>query len=659
MTLDPIIKAKIEQYKKDYYLVDEKDDAIFERYVNDNILSQVQPDVFKTEYELLDQICIGGSDDLGLDGIAISLNGQFIKSCEEVDDILVGSNKGHFEIYFIQSKNKDKFNLGEFMVFADGIENFLEEEISMPYNSEVENWHKIFNYITSQDIIVKWSSLPDIKCFYVVNGIMENIPHIKSHATIVKKRLEQKKIYGDIDFIFIDSKKLLDIININENNYEFFMEKVESISLPEAEQVDNSSIVLCEAGELIKLLSTPDGLLRKNIFDDNVRDFQGDTTINQEIANTITDEPQRFVLLNNGITIVCHEVKEINRKIIMSNPQIVNGCQTCNVLFQNYKKGVDLSNVYVIAKIIGSADTATVNNIVKGTNRQNIVYEEAFEITRDFHKKLEEFFRSFSIEGQKKIYYERRSKQYDNNDQITPLQKVNFRILIQSFVTLFLFKAEIGHKHESRLLSEYKNKIFLDNQSFYQYYLAAYIYLFTEKMFRTKELDKEFCPYKMQIMMIFKELIGGESPDINRRKEIDRYCKNVFRVLADEEKCKAEMERSVELFSAISDDWIAEKGDSFRDGRKDNADFTKFILNKIRTNGYVERNTKNVGKVLLIRRDKHGLYYGFIGRMPDNVFFHENENPGMNPDYEGKLVSYDLIETSRDLHAVNVTFIED
>ena len=80
MTLTPIIKAKLEQYIEDYYLTSLTESKAFERFINDNILSQIQPSVFKTEYELLDMICVGGSNDMGIDGIAISLNGQFIKS---------------------------------------------------------------------------------------------------------------------------------------------------------------------------------------------------------------------------------------------------------------------------------------------------------------------------------------------------------------------------------------------------------------------------------------------------------------------------------------------------------------------------------------------------------------------------------------------------
>lgn len=654
MTLDPIIKAKIQQYKKDYFLNELNEDQIFERFVNDNILSQMQPGVFKTEFELLDQICIGGGNDLGLDGIAISLNGQFIKSCTDIDDILIGNRKGTFEFIFIQSKNKVKFDLGEYMKFINGIETFLKETISMPHNDEVENWHKIFNYIMSNDMIIKWKCAPVIRTFFVVNGIWEENEHFISYSETFKENLKDKRCYADVETSFIDSKKLLEIVNVNENNYEFVMDLVDSMPLPEVSQVDNSSVVLCTAGELIKMLTTSDGLLRRNLFEDNVRDYQGETTINQEISNTIKNAAERFVLLNNGITIVCDEIKEMNRKVSIRNPQVVNGCQTCSVLFQSYKEKICIDNIYVIVKIIGSADNDIVNNIVKGTNRQNIVYEEAFEITRDFHKLLEQYFNSFMIENADKIYYERRSKQYDNNLLVKPYQRVNFRILIQSFVTMFLCKPEIGHKHESKLLHDYRNKIFQENQSFKQYYLAAYIYVYIEKMFRTNNINRDFYAYKMQIMLIFKELIGGKSPDINHKKEIERYCDDIIRKISNEEEKKKYVKKAVEAFENISNEWIDVKGTAYRDSRKDNPDFTKFLLNKLREERRDEIETKNVGKVLNVNTDRKGEFFGFIQREPQNIFFHEQSNPGINLTYEEKTVSYDVKKINGSVQAVNI-----
>ena len=126
-------------------------------------------------------------------------------------------------------------------------------------------------------------------------------------------------------------------------------------------------------------------------------------------------------------------------------------------------------------KVIATRSLEITNSIVKGTNRQNIVYDEVFEITRQFHKDLEYLFNALAVESGVRLFYERRSKQYINNPTIKPFEKVNLRGIIQSFVSIFLSEPFKGHRHESKLLQEYRNKIFIDTQSKYPYYMAALI----------------------------------------------------------------------------------------------------------------------------------------------------------------------------------------
>ena len=67
----------------------------------------------------------------------------------------------------------------------------------------------------------------------------------------------------------VDEKELIKLIDYNENNYEFVIDIVDSMPLPEVENVDNSRVVLCRASELVKMITTSEGSLRRNIFDDN------------------------------------------------------------------------------------------------------------------------------------------------------------------------------------------------------------------------------------------------------------------------------------------------------------------------------------------------------------------------------------------------------
>ena len=110
------------------------------------------------------------------------------------------------------------------------------------------------------------------------------------------------------------------------------------------------------------------------------------------------------------------------------------------------------------------------------------------------------------MNGYQKIYYERRSKQYADNLQIKPQQKISFRALIQSMVALFLNHVEDSHKHEYTLLRNYKDNLFVETHSYQPYYLAAFLYLNVDILFREKKLPKELSNFKMHIMLLIKEM---------------------------------------------------------------------------------------------------------------------------------------------------------
>ena len=96
----------------------------------------------------------------------------------------------------------------------------------------------------------------------------------------------------------------------------------------------------------------------------------------------------------------------------------------------------------------------------KSYGKMNVSEDEAFEITRDFHKNLENFFLFMPSKGEdyEKIYYERRSKQYADNPTILATQKINFRLLIQSVVAIKIagFPPDIN---KEKLIDNYCKKI--------------------------------------------------------------------------------------------------------------------------------------------------------------------------------------------------------
>ena len=87
-------------------------------------------------------------------------------------------------------------------------------------------------------------------------------------------------------------------------------------------------IGLLPLSEYFRMITDEDGNVRRRLFFDNIRDFQGDTPINVSIANTLQSESSiEFPLRNNGITIVTRKLQRVGPQFTLEDFQIVNGCR--------------------------------------------------------------------------------------------------------------------------------------------------------------------------------------------------------------------------------------------------------------------------------------------------------------------------------------------
>ena len=76
-----------------------------------------------------------------------------------------------------------------------------------------------------------------------------------------------------------------------------------------------------------------------------------------------------------------------------SDYQIVNGCQTSNVLFNNMNM-VDLNNLQIIVKLIASKDKEIQTSIIVGNNSQTEVKREQLVSLLESQKAIEDYIRS-------------------------------------------------------------------------------------------------------------------------------------------------------------------------------------------------------------------------------------------------------------------------
>ncbi|MEH2003856.1 AIPR family protein [Nostoc sp.] len=679
--MEPILKGHFNNFKKVFEIVtsstsseeDKKKDAkAFEKFVNYVLLSLDYPDIFTADAELLDFVCIGGGYDTGIDGIGIKVNDKLVRNSDEVSQITQVNNKINIEFVFIQSKMQTKFDTSEFTTFGTGVKNFFSDGY-LTENSKIKDFRDIKDFIYSEKIISKLEKIPSIYLYYVSTGIEPTDENFKGNLKLLNKELtECGYFFENVEVNVLGGRQLIKFCRELENKFEVQMNIIDIFPLIVDSKADvkKAYAFTCNASEFLKILQKEDGTLRRSLFNDNVRDYLGaNGAVNSEIEKTITDTPEMFLLCNNGITIVCSDFEQVRDKLVkIENPQIVNGCQTSNSLF-NLKDTLNITKVQLLVRLISTENLSISNKIVRGTNKQNQVLDEAFEATLIFHQEtLEPFFLAF--DNDVKIYYERRAKQYNNDPLINKTQIVNLRVLTQTFVAMFLNSPHDSHRHEAKLLEEYtgekeKRKIFRDDHSPYPYYISALTWYFFEKYFREERIDKKYRTYKAHLYLILKHSVGEFPPkQLIKSKGLDYYCDKLLHILK-ESQFENQIGKVLQVFDATQSLW-AESRSAY--GIKDNKEFTDllikqsreyFIQNQVPT---TEKDAETIysGTILTIKGENE-RWYGFIkrGYQYENVYFN---NLAYNGDV-AKLVPYtkvkfEMANNDKPNFATNVKLID-
>ena len=321
------------------------------------------------------------------------------------------------------------------------------------------------------------------------------------------------------------------------------------ILLPDIENVTQSYLGFIDYREYLKLITDENGDIRRSVFYDNVRDYQGDNPVNHEMAETVSNDPNKFVLFNNGVTVICKKLSCLRNRFTLTDYQIVNGCQTSHVLFNN--KDVITEDLQIPIKIIETENDDTVNQIIKATNRQTQVSDEQLIALNEFHRKLEAFYATFS--GASRLYYERRSKQYNYGTDIEKVRIVSIAIQIKSVASMFYDKPHLASRYYGKLLSSIDG-IFSDDHQLLPYYTCAFTLYRLEYLFRNKTLPSQYRKFKYYILMMLKySLAEDKIPEMNAHK-MNKLCEVILKVANDNVKLAEEVNKITPLIDKYVDD---------------------------------------------------------------------------------------------------------
>jgi AIPR protein len=318
--------------------------------------------------------------------------------------------------------------------------------------------------------------------------------------------------------------------------------------VPEIAGVSQAYIGLLPASQFISILRDEDGEITKSIFYDNVRDWQDYNPVNSEIRATLGSPAKAgFALMNNGITIIAKSLQTTGDKFNMEDFQIVNGCQTSHVLFDQREQLDD--SVKIPLRLICTQDEALIKDIIRATNRQTEVKVEQFLAADDFQKKLEEYFKSFP--NGKRLYYERRSRQYaDQNIEQTRI--VTVPNLVKAYAAMFLELPHRTVRGYATLRESVGKDSFVPGQRLEPYYLSAFAAYRLEFYFRNLRLDPKYKLARYQLLLALRLAATPERPPRPNENAMEKYCEPILEQLWDLDKSDGLLAKATDVIAKVS-----------------------------------------------------------------------------------------------------------
>lgn len=503
------------------------EDKRFEHFASYLVVTAEHSETFDTHDIIVRDSDGDGGSDTGLDGIAIIVNGHLITDIEELQE---QSSAGYLDVsfLFIQAETSSSFDGAKIGTFGFGVVDFFRDKPQLTRNSKVTAATEIMKAIYDESPRFKRGN-PVAKLFYLTTGKWGDDPYLMTRMGAVTTDLTNTALFKSVEFKSFGADRVQKMYQRAKNaiHAEFLFEKRVTVS-PEIPQVAEAHFGFIPWSEFKKIIA--DELSNKlipGLFFDNVRDWQDYNDVNSEIKQTLGSANRgRFVLMNNGITIIAKTVLPTGNKFYIEDYQIVNGCQTTNVLFDQMNLLDD--TVTIPIRLISTKDEDVTNAVIKATNRQTEVKEEQLFALQQFSKNLEAYF--IARTDPERLYFERRDRQYAALN-IEKARIVTFSNAIRAFAGMFLNEPHRTTRNFKGLKGRLGKDIFSNGHKLEPYYVASLSLYTVDYLFRTGRLHSKYRPAKYNILLAFRILVAGYEMPAMTANKMEAYSEKIIAVL--------------------------------------------------------------------------------------------------------------------------------
>lgn len=556
--MNVIIDSYIKEFKNSFEYFCKPESVVFELFCSYCIASnRIQSQTITKN--TLDGFIVGGTNDWGIDSVIIIINGRFIETEDQVDELAQSGSDLRVDVLLTQAKTSSSIETGDFHKFATGYKNILkfvngenvELDKSVDLSEKLQIISKIYenaNLFYSEDEYKR----PKFHLYFAHKGSSESNQYLDNSILNLKQIAKESNLCSELSVEFLNIEKLENLYMASKKRLSKTIIVDQHLPLNEIENISEGHLCLIPFSQFKKLIiNESDNSILRSVFEDNVRDYQGHNPVNESISRTLKNgDIAIFTALNNGITIIAQNMKFVGQKLTMNDYQIVNGCQTCHVLFENINlNGID--DVVLTVKIISSSNKSIRDKIIVANNNQTEVKREQLTSLLDSQRKIEEYY--LAEKRFVKLFYERRSKQYHYGDtHIKMSQIVTIPAQIMAFVSMILGQPHLTSHYYGSIIEkinsdEGSQKIFDDSTNPAFYYMSALAAYKRDYCLSSGKLTDVFRHVKHHLLYALRLVaLETQMPRLND-KSSQKYCDDMCELLCDDQRCTEAFQRAGKL----------------------------------------------------------------------------------------------------------------
>jgi TPR repeat protein len=443
------------------------------------------------------------------------LDGELLISPAELEARLGKSKRKDHEVRFVlsQSKTSDGYSAADLSHVGVFTHSLFTNAQKNPSDERLQELLKCSNLVT-KNIGKLRDGRPYLDIFFCTTGKFGGEAPLNNAIDSSVALLNSTGLFKSITYRPLDRDALVELWTESRKRFQARLEECRLQPFKTIPGVDESYVAIVPAKNLVDgLLRDPaSSQIRRSVFDQNVRAYlsaKNETNAQIRASLQSPDRRNRFALLNNGVTIVSRDIKVQGDSVVLDSPQIVNGCQTCSVIFDE-SATLD-PQVYVVCKLIETSNMDILTEIIEATNSQTAIDKNQLLAAMPSVQRIARFFDALPDggEAQPKLFFERRTNQYADENN-SPKRVFDIDRLARAYAAMFLDQPHDAARYPTQMIKQLGSKIFNEDADPILFYIAALTLYRVELALGNNYIDRKLQSAKWHLLMAMKYQNAGQ-----------------------------------------------------------------------------------------------------------------------------------------------------